>query len=201
MFDLLSTIEIAVNRLIPLDAAAEKKLAALDNKSLSIKVSDTPLAATVLFSDKSIAIVENFDPSATVSIQGPLKKMITFVLFHSDNPVQQSIRIKGDQNLLIELESLLKQLDLDWEEPLSRYLGDMAANQLGRASRKLYHWVKSSARTLKQNTEDYLNDELSSTIRHEELNTFLTAVDHISADTERLTAQVSMLENTLGQRA
>ena len=83
--------------------------------------------------------------------------------------------------------------DIDWEELLSSYLGDPISHQLGNVSRGAKRWGRQAGDTLTQDLAEYLTEEGRFTPRRGELDAFVTAVDGLREDADRLEQRVRRL--------
>ena len=105
--------------------------------------------------------------------------------------------ITGDVALGQAFRDLLLAVDIDWEENLSRFTGDVLAHQLGNAVRSGQHWARQSRHTLKQDAAEYLQEEGRLLIAGDEMAGYLGAVDTLREDVDRLTARVQRLGKRL----
>jgi ubiquinone biosynthesis protein UbiJ len=94
-------------------------------------------------------------------------------------------------------KSLLDNLDIDWEEQLSRVVGDVAAHQVGNVVRSAMAWGKQALDTLGRDAAEYFQEESEDLVRPAEVSEFLDQVDVLRDDAERLAARVNRLEQRL----
>lgn len=85
------------------------------------------------------------------------------------------------------------RMDVDWEEQLSKAVGDVAAHQLGNLWRGLRGWGRRSADTLVRDGVEYLQQELHALPPRPAVEQFLSAVDTLREDADRLTARIERL--------
>jgi ubiquinone biosynthesis protein UbiJ len=109
-----------------------------------------------------------------------------------------TIRIDGDNRLAQTLGEVFRGLDIDWEEQLSKLLGDTLAHRLMSRARAGGRWAERSGSIARQNLREYLQQEAAVLPSREELTTFLAAVDTLRDDVERLAARVERLERMRG---
>jgi len=93
---------------------------------------------------------------------------------------------------------LLKRADLDWEELLSRYTGDVIAHQIGNLARSLTRWSKDAGARLGQDLAEYLLFESALLPPRLEVETFLDAVDQLRNDVDRLAARLQHVSAASG---
>lgn len=104
------------------------------------------------------------------------------------------VQVSGQPQLLAQLQKILQQLDIDWEEPLNEVLGDVAGHQVAEALRAPANWVNRARKKLPIFTADYLAEELRAVPSKLEVQGFLYDVDTIRADAERLQARLNKLK-------
>jgi len=92
--------------------------------------------------------------------------------------------VTGEGELADELRHLAKHLRWDFEEELSRVMGDVAAERLGATLRSLARWQVDAAQRVTEALADY------AFVRSDELERF-------AAELERLRAAVDQLERRL----
>jgi ubiquinone biosynthesis protein UbiJ len=104
------------------------------------------------------------------------------------------VKIEGDNRSAQVLGEVLRGLDIDWEEQLSKLLGDTLARQLMHRARAGERWAGRTGEIARQNLREYLQDEAAVLPSRQELEAFLAAVDTLRDDVERLAARVERLE-------
>lgn len=92
--------------------------------------------------------------------------------------------VSGEGALADELRYLAQHLRWDFEEELSRLMGDVAAERLGNAMRSFVRWQVDAAQRVTEAFADY------SLVRREEL-------EHFAADVEGLRSAIEKLERRL----
>ena len=119
----------------------------------------------------------------------------------SDNKSEQlfggDVEISGDTALAQRFGQILAKIDIDWEEHLSRIIGDIPAHQMGRAARNISDWAKSSQKELEWQIGEYLQEEVVATPRPEETADFIAEIDTLRDDVDRLAARVERLTKKL----
>lgn len=111
--------------------------------------------------------------------------------------LSSDIDIDGDMRVAEAFSNILKEVDIDWEELLSKLVGDIIAHQAGQVVRSGSDWFKQSVDAMQRNTSEYLSEESQLTPAEAELSYYMDQVDTLRADTERLTARVQRLNTQL----
>ena len=105
--------------------------------------------------------------------------------------------IEGDAAVGREFQTALARLDIDWEEQLSRLVGDAAAHQVGRFWHGFQAWGQRASATLRRDGGEYLQWELRVLPPRPAVEQFLSAVDALREDTDRLAARIERLRRRL----
>jgi len=98
--------------------------------------------------------------------------------------------VAGEGPLADELRYLAKHLRWDFEEELSRVVGDVAAERVGGALRAFARWQVDAAQRVTEALADYATVESRALVRRDELARFAVEV-------ERLRAAIDELERRL----
>lgn len=197
---LLAALESIINRAIPLDPAAEQALLNLEGRSLAIHCTQPALKVTVYFINQRVTMIGQLDANAHALITGPGPDLARQA-FQEHFAIGGAIELSGDQEFVMDIQRIVKQLDLDWEEPLSRFLGDPLAHQVGQIGRGLFGWAKESAQTLLRTTSDFIQEESKWAATRPEVKSFVEDVDDLRLDSERLELRVERLQKRLQQRS
>jgi ubiquinone biosynthesis protein UbiJ len=164
------------------------KCIAVELQGLNLQVFIEPTANGILL-DTSC----DLPPAATLSGTplGLLRMATTSVnsslLFTGD------VQIRGDIELGRQIKTLIQELDLDWEELISHYIGDILAHQIGNGMRGFKTWSRQAIKVLSQDLAEYLREEAQLLPDHSEIAAFLDRVDHLRADLNRLEARIQRL--------
>lgn len=198
----LSGIEQSINTLLKMDPAARSRLARDHGRVIALNLRGLEL--TLYFvpgHDGLLQLLGSMEgePDCTLSgspldlIRSGDKEAGAGQLFAGH------VSITGDTGLAHNFGATLANLDIDWEEQLSRFTGDIAAHQLGRGTRGLASYLAQSKQTLESNLAEYLTEEARLLPHPYEVEEFLNEVDRLKDDTERLLARFARLQQETAQ--
>jgi ubiquinone biosynthesis accessory factor UbiJ len=105
----------------------------------------------------------------------------------------RAIEVSGNARLAEEVRVLARSLRWDYEEDLSRVVGDVAAHRLAGAARDFVAWTADTARRLGEMLADYAAEEKKLVIRRGELDEHAQALARLRDDLERLAQRVNRL--------
>ena len=128
-------LEQALNYLIDQGKA---DLGTLNGKTLYFSLEDLPLDVNFVCTNNRIFVTTDTNAGADVDIK--LKSNVFLALFQGEDLTellrQDKIIIHGDVKTAQLLVDLLQQIDIDFEEVLSKYTGDVVAHQVGKLAKK-----------------------------------------------------------------
>ncbi len=113
-------------------------------------------------------------------------------LSFSQEQFLSGVKIHGDAELARTISEVFKNIRWDYEEDLSKVVGDVAAYQLGMTLRGLARWSRDSILSVRENTRQFINEETDLLVNKIEAEAFFSAVDS-------LRDKVATLEKRLGK--
>jgi len=194
---LSAVLERAFNRYIQLDECTTQKLAALDGNIIAVEIKYTPLVLYLYFQNGNVFIHESLDgePQARI-IASPVALMrlgagedSSDLMFHGE------MEIQGDTELGLQFKHILEELDIDWEEHLSRLTGDALAHRIGHGLQQAARWGKETRDIVALNTAEYLQHESGLLPMKAEIDELLSCIDDLRSDTDRLEARMRRLHD------
>ncbi len=188
-----ATVQSLMNGYLSLDKEIEQKLKPLHGKILEINIKKTPFHYGFLFAKNNIEVISADKITADAVISADL---LTFLkLFKSSSLSNMSkLSVTGDQVFSEAAYHVLHELDIDWEEILSHYTGDVVAHKIGRCVEGVQKWFNRGANSFKESLTDYLQEELRYFPSATELNDFMEDVDELKSDLDRLSVRLSHYE-------
>lgn len=198
----LGGLQAALNRALRLDPATLERLAALAGKAIEIRLRPFDLNFFLLPGPAGIELAAQIEraPDTVFTgtplglLRGALQRGERRELFGDD------LHIEGDTDTGRRLKAILDGIDIDWEEQLSRLLGDVAAHQLGNLARGLGRWTRETGASLTDDLDEFLHEEARLMPPRAEVEAFLAAVDVLRTDADRLEQRVLRLQRRLDTR-
>jgi ubiquinone biosynthesis protein UbiJ len=193
MSGLLTPFEIALNAALAHDPESQEKLVQFDQRCIAIEISDFDKVIQIRFQQEKLALSLDNESDADLTITG---KALTLAKLGSDpdSLFSADIDIHGDVQFAKQLRDLLEGFDFDWEAQLARYTGDTLAYPIAHGLRQFGLWAKESHQSMQLNVSDYLKEESLILPDQSQVNDFLSAVDTLRADTDRLEARIARLK-------
>lgn len=189
------TLEDLLNNYLHMDPASEKRLEELAGKNL--KLSIKPITVFFAFKKQKIQLLEDIDnQKIDATLEGyPL----AFLQLHFSKKDQipslfkQDLTVSGDLDFGQEVRDLFSNLDIDWEEQLSKLTGDIVAHQFANIIKSSITNVEQVSSSLQQSFTEYLQEEIKVLPCKEELEDFFDDIDRLRLRVDRLQAKLDQL--------
>ena len=158
---LLSIAEIGSNRLLALDEDVIKHCSTLQGKCVAIEITDLEITLYCHPGSWGIRLSQQAPKDVDATISGRLFALFDLAL--EDDKISASIRervsINGDASVAQQMQKILSDIDIDWEEVLSQYTGDVLAFQIHQKARQAKDWLHQSVNALMQTNSEYMREE------------------------------------------
>jgi ubiquinone biosynthesis protein UbiJ len=196
LFELLNrATEVALD----LDPDGREKLGDLEGKVVCVKITAPEIELFLKPSSEGLVIAPEHDATPDVTLTGSLLSFAKLGVAGSGNGVLSSgqVIIEGDVETGQDFQKILGQLDLDWEELLSRFIGDTPARKAGNILRDIGGWARESAELSRENISDYLKEEkriLATPLAMERLE---KEVEKVRGDVDRIEQRMNKIRRLL----
>jgi ubiquinone biosynthesis protein UbiJ len=192
-------LETALNTALRLDPATFNRLAKFSDKVIAIELQGLDLTLYLLPGSNGISLMSQYGAEPDTTLSGTPLAMAKMALGPDASSVlfAGEVTIRGDVETGQRFKRLLDELDIDWEEQVSRFSGDILAHKLGDLVRATTAWGQQTLNILGQDAAEYLQQEgqdlpIPITVRQ-----FMQEVDALRDNTARLEARVGRLRQHL----
>ncbi len=194
--ELLGKIERQLNHILELDEEALRSLGELDGQVISLELTNTNFKIFILPSARGLLLQTATAEKEDVKIRGTVPDMLAYLLKANEKSgsFAGSIEVTGDVGLAQNFQSILKNIDIDWEEQLAQWFGDTVAHSMARLLRGAATFAADSCNKLQQDVSEYLRFETAMTPDKTALDEYASAVDTLRNDAERLKLRINRLE-------
>jgi ubiquinone biosynthesis protein UbiJ len=197
IFGRLSTM---LNRNVAQSERASALARQLEGRGLSLVFEGTPLAICCRVADGRISLDTRDADNADATLTGSPVSLLSLVGPGAEDRLRgSSIRIAGDAEIAQRFRDLLQHSQPDFEEELSRVVGDVAAHQVANIARNVFDWGRKAADSFSTNVAEYLQEEGRDVPSRVEVEEYLEAVDQLREATDRFEARVSRAESRARQ--
>jgi len=193
---LLGIAEIGSNKLLGMDDHVLKYCEQLQGHIIAIELTD--LEQIIYCHPGSWGMrlsLQAPGKSADATIRGRLIGLVNLSLQQEklSTSMQEHIEIVGNPKVAQQFQKILSELDIDWEEQLSKFTGDVLAFRIGQGIRKTRQHVKQTMQSLTLSGREYLQEESHQMPTLPEFTKFHQGVTDTRHDVDRLAARIDVL--------
>lgn len=192
-------VERALNQLIALDPDSAAFLAPVAGKTIEININPPQWRITLCITNSGVQLLKGLVDSPDTTISGSPSAFGQMLV--NESPMRAlfsgDLTIKGDMETGRKFQTLFKQLDIDWEEQLSKITGDIAAHNVGNLFRAGQKWGLESLNTFSLNLSEFIQEETRVAPTSIEADHFFDNVDTLREDYDRLQARINRLQENL----
>lgn len=193
---LLGLAEIGSNRLLGMDPDVLHHCTELQGNIIAIHLID--LDKTLYCHPGSWGMrlsLQKPGKEVDATIRGRLLGLVNLSLQQEklSTSIQERIEIIGNPSVAQKFQKILTELDIDWEEELSKYTGDIMAFRIGQGIRKTHQTMKDIVSSLAYSGREYCQEEIHLMPTLPEFEQFQQSVTNIRHDVDRLEAKINHL--------
>lgn len=192
MAPIYSLLERALNDALRYDPATMQRLAGHKGRVLAIECLQPPVNAYFLFTVDGVEIYDRCETTIDGTIRAGAIGLLRQLASQTPEiaPAGGDIQVLGDARFVQDIIKIARDIDIDWEEPLARIVGDVAARQVGELLRGAASFVARAFTSLRRDGEDFLRHELGLFPPKQAMREFLRDVDDLRLDSDRVQARL-----------
>jgi ubiquinone biosynthesis protein UbiJ len=115
-------------------------------------------------------------------------------LMAKDEAAKMLIKVEGDTHLATALGKVLQHIRWDVEEDLSKVIGDIPANKIASATKKVISTAKNQTINVAEMLAEYWQEEKPVLAKKWQVEQFNAAVDTLRSDFTRLEKKIAKLK-------
>ncbi len=178
-----------LQHLITQNQWARGELLPFSGKTVRFNMPPTSASLTIL-EDGGLAMAgETLPADATIQISPSL----ALRLLAKEGNAMSQVRIDGDTELAKALAKVLQGMKWDYEEDLSKVIGDIPANQISKFAQKASHEVKAQAINIAEMAAEYWQEENPLIAKKRHVEAFVNEVDVLRDDLARIEKRLAKL--------
>ncbi len=197
---LIAALETALNQYLALDQDSGYFLTPLSGKVIAVTVLPFELTVYLCPTSEAIQCLDQFPETPDTRLTGSLWALGLMGL--SSTPMRSvfsgEVKIEGDMHTGRKFQELFAKLDIDLEEKLSQFTGDIIAHKVAGFFRSGQGWSKESIETFRLNAAEFLQDETRDLPSKPEADIYYAQVDDLRMNFDRLQSRIERLENIVG---
>jgi len=191
-------LQAAVRRALEFDPDTRGRLRELDGRAVEVVLTGLERRLCLVVEQEDVLFSGECPREPDLRLRGSPVAFARYMMAPERQDISRSgITIEGDIGLAQRFVSLLRQLDIDWEEWASTWVGDVAAHRAGRMAGALRDWARESRDQLRQDVREYLQEEARLLAPRERVRRVISDIDLTRSDVERLAERVKRVEKKL----
>ncbi len=192
-YQLLGLAEIGGNKLLGMDAQALQYCKDLQGCIIAIELTDLEKTLYCHPGNWGMRLsLQQPRREVDARIRGHLIGLANLSLQQEklSTSMQERIEIIGNPKVAQKFQKILTELDIDWEEQLSKYTGDVLAFRIGQGVRMARQHIRETLDSLTTSGREYLQEESRSLPTQPEFQRFSQQVTDTRHDVDRLQARL-----------
>lgn len=194
---LIGALEAALNQYLALDQDSSYFLTPLAGKVIAVTVQPFDETVYLCPTSDSIQCLDQFVGEPDTRLTGSIWALGLMSL--SSTPMRSvfsgEVKIEGDMQTGRKFKELFAKLDIDLEEKLSQFTGDIIAHKVANFFRAGQSWSKDSVETFRLNAKEFLQEETRDLPSAPEVDLYYAQVDELRTDCDRLQSRIERLCN------
>lgn len=186
-------LEKTINSLIDLDPESKNRLSGLQGQIIRLHIQGPDLNIFLLVHIDEIEVMSAFDGDVDCTISGRVASLLA-MRESSSGLFAGDVDITGNIETGKKFKRYLDAMDVDWEEHLSRLIGDTAAYQSGLLFSNIKTFIQQNNQSLLSSLGEYFTEESELTAPKSEVRHFEQDVDNLRLAADRLSARITLLE-------
>jgi ubiquinone biosynthesis protein UbiJ len=185
--------EKIINAGLEYDPATQRKIAELEGKILLVESTLPPVSVAIEATSTGIMLHSNWQDSADTTVSGSLVAMLSLAV-SGDEQISfagTGISVNGELDLLIKINSLMQNLEVDWEAALAAIIGDIPAHIIADSLRNSSKVARDVGSRAKSAAVEIAQEELRATPSSSEFEDFSQRVRQLSTEVERGAAKIN----------
>ena len=193
----IKKFESTFNRYLSLDSETPKLLTPLQGKVMGIHIQRPKISLFFAFEENKVHISTEQPATVNTEIYTTVFQLIRLKMNQNPALVNTQFHIKGDVDTAQLLNALFQKHQIDWEEHLSKILGDIAAYKMTQLFRKPIEFMRRNKTKFSSDLSEYLQEEAQLLPSGNEVEIFRKEVDLLRLQMDRLQARVELLKKKI----
>lgn len=193
-------IETLFKNAIQLDAYHGSDLQALADAVIALELKPIPWKVYMLITDDGITVQSHLQGEPDAAISGFISdwaalNAIIEVPTAIDDARLNRFTFDGNLELAKGVLHAIQAMELDWEEKLSAYTGDLVAHQVAQKVRQWHGYKTSTGRQFIEMFEEFLKHEVQLAPSRTQVHNWQNSVKDLEQQTEKLLERVAKLDH------
>jgi ubiquinone biosynthesis accessory factor UbiJ len=189
-------LEQALNHHISMAPQAKRQMAQLHGKVIALEILGTNQTMYLVPGPEMVQLLSSYEGIPDCTLQGsPMTiAQLRRPIADGSSPIPEGMQVLGDQELAQRFCSILRQIEINWEQYLSQYTGSLIATEVGKILNFADYWCDHIIDTIGQDASEYLQQEASILPARHEIEEFSSNVNLLTKRLEKLQQRISALK-------
>lgn len=199
---LFDGVAAAINQALQTDPATLAKLEHLQGQVYAVQSTLPPLSVCFRLNKTGIEILTSDEP-AQVTLKGSAMALVRLLAEASKESgaiSRSNVEITGDATALLQLSRAFADLEIDWEELLSRLIGDVAARAVTQTFQQTRDWESRNRPRHVGAVKKFTQDQLG-LVPNEQVRALSERSRELQYRLDRLEARIKLLSPKDNQHA
>lgn len=193
----IKKFEATFNRYLSLDPESPQLLTPLMGRTMALHIKRPKIAIYFSFAEDSVHLSTERPEKVNTEIFTTLFQLMRLKLNPSPTPVNTQFHITGDVDTAQLFNQVFQKHHIDWEEHLSKIVGDIAAYKMASLFRKSSTSMKANSEKFCADVTEYCQEEAVILPSQNEVEHFRRDTDELRLQVDRLQARINVLKNKL----
>ncbi len=180
-----------VNHVLRSAPLAMERLAKHAGRTVVFRVGPVDTALTI----QTTGEVTRAVPGAARDLDVRISPFLLPRLAAGEEAAYRDIELEGDMELAQEISFIARNLDWDFEEDLSKAVGDVAAHRIAGGARAMRRWSRDAAFRMAQGAAEYWTEESPLIASRVKVEDFVAGMSQLRDAIERLEKRIERLES------
>ncbi len=200
----LQNAEKIINSYLNLDPETPNKLIALSGSVLKIEILTIEMQFYIKIIDHNIKLIQHHNDLADTIIRGTPLALLSLLQVNNENThailQNKNITLIGNIEIAQQLKNSFSQIEIDWEEYISKICGDPFAHFISKQFLKFKNWTTHTNQSLHRNINEYIHEEANLFPSHFAYIDLYDDIDTLRDDVERLMQRLDRIQKTLSEQ-
>jgi ubiquinone biosynthesis protein UbiJ len=190
---LSSVLETLLNQALRLDEHQAQAFEPLHDRVIQLNLLDLRQTLFILFTEYGVQVQTHLQGEADAAIDTQIDALLQL---KSTGTLKKAV-VQGDTALAEAFIRALASLEIDWEEHLSHYTGDLIAFKIGHGLRTLLDTKEAIKHQAGDTLKEYLLFEINALPTRSQVTRFSQQVGQTQSAVDALEARLTALHNRL----
>ena len=192
----VSKFEKYINKILSLDEETLCALNKFNDKIIAFEFVNTKIKLYITSFEHGLSINTKCNRAPDVLIKSSptdfIKTMLSSKYGATDVPID--MQVVGDTILAQDFQKIMRNLEIDLEDLLSKWIGDTLAYQIGQLTRKAENFTYTAVETLMIDVSEYLRFEIEMLPDELLVEEFSKEVDLLRNDVELVSKRIDKID-------